>query len=87
MRHFNFGTELVFSDNFQLRAGYNHQRRKELAPENIKGAAGFSWGIGIGIKKFKLDYSMVTYFPGVNVSYFTVSKNLNDFKRAKPENY
>lgn len=87
MRHFNFGAELVFSDNFQIRGGYNHQRRKELAPENTKGAAGFSWGVGIGIKKFTIDYAMVTYFPGVNVNYFTVSKNLSDFKRAKPENY
>ncbi|MBO6515955.1 MAG: type IX secretion system protein PorQ [Bacteroidia bacterium] len=87
MRHFNFGAELVFSDNFQIRGGYNHQRRKELAPENTKGAAGFSWGVGIGIKKFTLDYAMVTYFPGVNVNYFTVSKNLADLKRAKPENY
>ncbi len=87
MRHFNFGAELVFSDNFQVRGGYNHMRRKELAPETAKGAAGFSWGVGIGIKKFTLDYAMVTYFPGVNVSYFTVSKNLSDFKKAKPENY
>lgn len=87
MRHFNFGAELVFTDNFQLRGGYNHMRRKELAPETAKGAAGFSWGLGIGIKKFTLDYAMVTYFPGVNVSYFTVSKNISDFKKAKPENY
>ena len=87
MRHINFGAELVFSENFQLRGGYNHMRRKELAPENAKGATGFSWGLGIGIKKFTLDYAMVTYFPGVNISYFTVSKNLSDFKKAKPENY
>ncbi len=87
MRHINFGAELVFSENFQLRGGYNHMRRKELAPENVKGAAGFSWGVGLGIKKFTLDYSMVTYFPGVNVSYFTVSKNLNDFQRKRPVNY
>jgi hypothetical protein len=87
MRHFNFGAELVFSDNFQLRGGYNHQRRKELAPENIKGAAGFSWGVGIGIKKFTVDYAMVVYFPGIQTNYFTVSKNLSDFRRAKPENF
>ncbi|MFT5723685.1 MAG: hypothetical protein ACI9JN_000802 [Bacteroidia bacterium] len=87
MRHINFGAELVFSDNFQLRGGYNHMRRRELAPETVKGAAGFSWGLGIGIKKFTLDYAMVTYFPGVNVSYFTVSKNIADFKKMKPVNY
>jgi len=87
MRHANFGAELVFSENFQIRGGYNHMRRRELGPEVTKGAAGFSWGVGIAIKKFMLDYAMVTYFPGVNVSYFTISKNLSDFKRAKPENY
>lgn len=87
MRHFNFGTELVFSDNFQLRGGYNHQRRKELAPENNKGATGFSWGLGIGIKKFTVDYAMVVYFPGVTTSYFTVAKNLSDFRRVKPEQF
>ncbi|MCB9261482.1 MAG: type IX secretion system protein PorQ [Flavobacteriales bacterium] len=87
MRHLNVGAELVFSDNFQVRGGYNHQRRKELAGETYKGSAGFSWGLGIAIKKFKLDYAMVTYFPGLNVNYITVSKNLSDFKRAKPENY
>ena len=86
MRHFNFGAELVFSDNFQLRGGYSHLRRKELAPENTKGAAGFSWGVGIGIKKFTLDYAMVVYFPGITTSCFTVGKNLSELKRAKPEN-
>jgi hypothetical protein len=82
MRHFNFGGELVFSDNFQLRLGYNYQRRRELGPETIKGATGFSWGVGFGIKKFKVDYAMVTYFPGIHAQHFTVSKNLSDFKRS-----
>jgi hypothetical protein len=86
MRHFNFGAELVFSDNFQIRSGYNHQRRKELAPENAKGSAGFSWGVGIGIKKFTIDFAMVTYFPGITTSMFGVSKNLSDFKRVRPVN-
>ncbi|MBI1306159.1 MAG: type IX secretion system protein PorQ [Bacteroidetes bacterium] len=86
MRHFNFGAELVFSPNFQLRGGYNYQRRKELSPESGKGSAGFSWGLGIGIKKFTLDYAMVCYFPGLWTSTFTVSKNIQDFKRIKPVN-
>jgi len=86
LRHVTLGGELVFSDNFQLRIGYNFQRRFELGPEFRKGATGFSWGAGVGIKKFKFDYAMVTYFPGISASYFTVSKNLQDFRRAKPEN-
>lgn len=41
MRHFIFGGELVFSDNFQLRFGYNDMRRKELSPEERRGMTGF----------------------------------------------
>ncbi|MCB9245832.1 MAG: type IX secretion system protein PorQ [Flavobacteriales bacterium] len=87
MRHFNFGGELVFSENLQLRLGYNYQRRAELGPETVKGATGFSWGVGFGIKKLKVDYAMVTYFPGISTQYFTVSRNIRDFRRARPENF
>lgn len=83
MRHFIFGGELVFNKNFQLRFGYNHLKRKELAPETNPGMAGFSWGLGIGIKRFKLDYSMSSYFPGINSQTFSITKNINDFRKTK----
>jgi hypothetical protein len=81
MRHLIIGGEMVFSDNFQLRFGYNHQRRKELSPENRRLVTGFSWGVGIGIKKFYFSYGSSSYFPGIAANYFSVSKNLNDFKK------
>lgn len=80
MRHVIVGGELVFSKNFQIRIGYNHQRRRELAPENNQAMAGFSWGLGVGIKRFKFDYSMASYFPGINSQTFTITKNINDFR-------
>jgi hypothetical protein len=83
LRHFIFGAELVFSENFQVRFGYNHQRRKELAPENRQLMTGFSWGVGMGIKRFMIAYGNSSYFPGISAHYFSVSKNLSDFKRKK----
>lgn len=83
MRHVIFNTELVFSKNFQLRMGYNHQRRAELSPENRGAMTGFSWGFGIGIKKFYLSYGSAGYFPGVKSHYFTVHRNLSSFASAK----
>lgn len=88
LRHFIFGGELVFSENFQLRFGYNHQRRKELSPESRRLVTGFSWGVGLGIKKFQISYGSASYFPGIAASYFSVSRNLSDFKRTRnqPQN-
>ena len=83
MRHLIFNTELVFSEKFQLRMGYNHQRRAELGPENRRAATGFSWGVNIGIKKLTLSYGSAGYFPGVASNYFSVSRDLGASKRKK----
>lgn len=83
MRHTIFSTEFVFSDNFQLRMGYNHQRRAELSPENRRAMTGFSWGFGIGVKKFYLSYGSAGYFPGISTHYFSVHRNLSTLGRAK----
>lgn len=81
MRHFIFNGELVFSENFQLCFGYNHMRRKELAPENRKAVTGFSWGFNVSIKRFEISYGSASYFPGIASNTFTVSKDLADFRK------
>jgi hypothetical protein len=81
MRHVIFNTELVFSEKFQLRMGYNHQRRAELGPENRRAVTGFSWGVAIGVKKLTLSYGSAGYFPGIASNYFSVSRDLGGSKR------
>lgn len=61
MRHFTFGTEFVLSKNFQLRAGYNHLRRKEMVRENIKGLAGWSFGGMLKVNAFEINFTR-SYF-------------------------
>ena len=82
MRHVIFNAELIFSDNFQLRFGYNHQRRAELSPEERRAVTGMSWGVGIGIKKFYISYSSASFFPGVSTNYFTVYRDLSGWGSA-----
>ena len=82
MRHVLFNIEFVFPDKFQIHTGFNQQRRAELGPENRRAMTGFSWGFDIGVKKFKLGYGNAGYFPGIASNYFSVSRNLNDFKRS-----
>lgn len=82
MRHVIFNTELVFSPNFIIRTGYNHQRRVELGPENRRALTGFSWGIGVGVKKLFISYGSAGYFPGIASNYFSVSRDLSGFRKA-----
>lgn len=83
LRHLSFGTELVLSKGFGILVGYNHQRRKELAPEALTKVTGYSWGIYLKISKFNFTYSSAAYFPGYNMNLFTFSARLSDFIKNK----
>lgn len=56
--HFVLGGEILLSKNFNVRIGYNHQVRKDMAVAIKPGTAGFSWGVGFKIKKLHLSYGM-----------------------------
>ena len=60
-RRLVFATELLISDNFQLRMGYNHLLRQELRLENASGGAGFSFGFMLKIKRFEFSYGRALY--------------------------
>ncbi|MBE0639987.1 MAG: type IX secretion system protein PorQ [Bacteroidales bacterium] len=78
MRHVVIGGEFLPTKNFTIRFGYNYQRRQELGVTNKMGTVGFSWGIGLRISKFKLDYSRATYHLNGSPNYFTISTNLSE---------
>lgn len=82
-RHFVAGAEFVFSKNFQLRAGYNHQRRKELRLDNAGGGAGFSVGAMLRVRAFELNYSSAFFHPSGATHYVTISTNTQTFLKKK----
>lgn len=79
MRHLIIGVEFTPFNNFFLRAGYNYQRRKEMQVEQRIGMVGFSWGIGLKISKFHIDYGHSAYHLGAVVNQFSVGMNLSEF--------
>ncbi len=79
MRHVVFGGELLIGKNLSLRGGYNYRRRQELKVVSKTAMIGFSWGIGIRISKFHLNYSRSTYHLSGSPNYITLSTNLSDF--------
>ena len=82
MRHFIFGGEFLFSKNFNLRVGYNYQRRREMQLFEKNGLAGFSWGVGIKISKFQFSYGGGRFAPGQTNQYFSVVSNLHSFRKS-----
>ncbi len=86
MRHVAVGTEFLLTENLNLRVGYNHQQRKELAIAEKPGTVGFSWGFGLRVKKINISYGSARYHLSGSTNMFSLSLNPNDFYRKKKSN-
>ena len=81
-RHFVFNGELFIGkkENFRLRFGYSHLTRKELSLEEYRSLAGFTFGAGIKINRFRLDYGRTTFHLGGGVNQLSISTNIKEFR-------
>jgi hypothetical protein len=77
LRHVVFGTELLLSKNFHIRAGYNFQRRKELSVETKKSTIGLSYGLGLRLSRFHFSYGRAAYHLAGPSNHFTISTYFN----------
>ncbi len=81
MRHIIIGAELYIGKNLILRGGYNYRRRQEMKVEDRMGMVGFSWGLGVRIYKFRINYSRVTYSLAGSPNYLTIAFDLDAFSK------
>lgn len=86
MRHLIFGVEFFPVKNFYFRAGYNYQRRQELKISTHTAAVGFSWGFGLNISRFQLNYGRATYHLAGASNHFSISTDLSTFYRKNKQN-
>lgn len=82
-RHFAAAGELSIGKHLQLRMGYDAQRRHELTVNSFLGMVGFSWGIGIKVSHFYINYGRATYHLTGAPNYFSVSTNLSKFYKRQ----
>lgn len=82
-RHFVFSGEFLIGqqEQFKLRLGYNHMRRKELSVSEFRSLGGLSFGIGFKISKFRLDYGLGYYHLAGAVNHLSFSLNLASFAK------
>ena len=57
-KSFSVGGEFTLSKVMLLRFGYNNEQRRELKVGSSSGLAGFSGGLGVTVKSYKVDYAL-----------------------------
>ena len=82
-RHIIFNGEFLFGKNeiMRLRFGYNHLMRRELSVTNFRSRSGFSFGFGIKMRRFRIEYGRGVYHFAGGMNHLTISTNVKEFKR------
>jgi hypothetical protein len=83
-RHFIFGAELMLGKRITVSIAYNHQRRGEMALEEKKATAGFSFGGSINLNKFQIHYARSYYSIAGAYNEFGLNLALNKFVGGGP---
>ena len=87
LRHLIFGIEFTPFKSFYANIAYNHKMRKEMSIEGKGGFVGFSWGLGLKLKKFSIGYGRASYHISGGSNHFSLGINLSEFKKkTKLEN-
>ncbi len=83
-RHLVINGEFIFGkrENFRIRMGYNHQRKKELKVSQLRTAAGFSFGMGLKFKRFGIEFGHGFYHVSGGTNHLSISSNLSSFKNG-----
>ena len=75
--HFIFGSELMFSENFHFRFGYNFLNRMELQPNARPGTSGLSWGVRLKIKKMMINFTNAKFHMSGTSNHFSIIRKIN----------
>lgn len=82
-RHIIFNGEFLFgkAEIIRLRIGYNHFMRRELSVANFRSRSGFTYGFGIKIKRFRIEYGRGVYHFAGGLNHLSIATNLKEFRR------
>ena len=78
MRHVVAGVEFVPGENFSFRIGYNYRRRQEMKVDTRLSTVGFSWGFGMRVSRFRINYGRSNYHLAGAPNHLSVSTSLQD---------
>ncbi len=76
LKNFSIGGELYIGEYVMLRAGYDNQIRQFTSIETDRKLAGFSFGAGVKLENFNIDYGLALMGASANFHKFSVNMNL-----------
>lgn len=83
LQHFVFGAEFAPTPGFNLQFGYSFRKRQDLNLDTRRTSAGFSFGVGFKISKFRVNYARnMTHVAG-SANQFSLTTDFQDFKKKK----
>ncbi|MSQ79730.1 MAG: type IX secretion system protein PorQ [Flavobacteriaceae bacterium] len=83
--HLTFGAEFILGKSLFLRFGYNPRTSREMKLTDVRSFSGFSWGLGLKIKRFSFSYGNVKIFAGQNSNLFSMTLSLDKMKWSIPK--
>ena len=77
LRHFVIGAELFTASAINLRLGYNFRKAQEYQLQNVRTFGGISFGFGLKMNNFKLNYAYSKVHTATNISTFSLQIDLD----------
>jgi hypothetical protein len=83
MRHLILGVEFTPLKSFCFRFAYNHKLRKEMSLDLKPAMVGFSWGLGLKLSRFQVNYGRAAYHLAGATNLFSFSTTLSSRSQRK----
>lgn len=82
MLHVVPSAEILLSQNFMLRLGYNFRRRQEMVLQDKPSITGLSFGVGLKVSRFHVSYGYSQLNLAGISNTFTVAARFADFRKG-----
>lgn len=82
MLHVVPSVEILLSENFMLRVGYNYRRRQEMVLPEKPALTGISFGVGLRVSKLHLSYGYSQFNLAAISNTITIAARFADFRKG-----
>ena len=74
--YFTVGAEFLMSKSLRIRVGYNNKQRQDLKTGTTAGLGGFSFGAGLVLKDYLIDYAYNSFGAFGGIQRFSIGINM-----------